>query len=33
MPLSDWRVAWVTAEIDQWVDAKIAARATAVASA
>jgi len=27
VPITSWSVAWVTTEIDAWIDAKIAARA------
>lgn len=30
VPLSDWRVGWVTAEIDAWIEQKITARSTEI---
>lgn len=30
VPLSDWRVGWVTVEVDDWVKEKIAARSTEI---
>ena len=30
VPLSDWRVAWVADEVDQWIAQKITARSTEV---